>query len=167
MQETKGLVFVELLFAISVVSLLGSVAFAGLSEARLEARDTQRIDDAKLLESVLRLYKKEHGEFPKESSGANGNTVRNENFRKLISSYIDDIPVDPAGYGDDTYYYYYDGSHTCGERKVAVLITRQMDKAENANYDAFLNNTCDGVLDGEGRGGGTESYNIIVGPSSD
>ena len=40
-----------------------------------------------------------------------------------------------------------------------------MDKPENANYSEFLSATCGGVLDGEGRGGGTESYNIIMGNS--
>jgi len=64
-----------------------------------------------------------------------------------------------------TFFYYYDGAHQCGGREYAVVFARQMDKPENANYGAFLDSVCSGVLDGEGRGGGVESYNILIGYS--
>lgn len=163
----KGFVFVEFLLAISVVTLLGSVTFAGLSGARLDARDKERIQDLQELTSVLREYKEEHGNFPSEYMGANGDTAMNTVFRKIITPYVQTVPVDPAGYGDGTYYYYYDADHNCGGKSVAIIFARQMDNESNANFKEVLNTKCGGVLDSEGRGGGEESYNIIVGPSTD
>ena len=48
-----------------------------------------------------------------------------------------------------------------------VLFARQMEKNVNINYEQFFTETCGEILDGEGRGGGVESYNIKVGLSSD
>jgi len=161
----RGFTIIELLVVVAVIGTLSSIVLAILSDARLDARDKRRVADVQQIQKALELYYVDHNTYPRESEGANGNTATNETFQEMLAPYISGKLVDPAGVGNNTFYYYYDGAHTCGNRSYAVLFARQMDLPENANYDAFLNTTCTGILDGEGRGGGEASYNIIIGLS--
>lgn len=163
--SARGFTLVELVVVIAVIGFLASVVFAVLADARLDARDKRRIEDLKQVERALHLFANDNNHFPRESDGANGDTATNGTFRTMIQPYLQGTPTDPSGVGSATFHYYYDGAHTCGTKTFAVLFARQMDKPENANYNSFLNTTCSGVLDGEGRGGGEESYNIVVGLS--
>ena len=151
---------------IAIIGFLASALFATLSDTRLDARDKRRIADAQQIQKALELYVTEHGEYPKESEGANGDLSTNTTMLARLEPYLQGVPIDPAGLGNGTFFYYYDGAHTCGSKSYAVIIVRQMDKPEYANYNTFLTDICGGTLDGEGRGGGEESYNIIVGNSS-
>lgn len=156
----KGFTLIELIVVIAIFGMLFSIVLATLTDARLDARDKRRIADLNQLKGALELYYVDNFSYPRESEGANGNIATNETFRTMMQPYVSGILADPVGVGNDTLFYYYDGSHTCGNRKHAVIFARQMDKAENSNYDEFATVTCGGVLDGEGRGGGSESYNV-------
>lgn len=156
----KGFTIIELLVVIALIGILASIVLTLLNDARLDARDKRRISDIDQIKKALELYYVDNNQYPRESDGANGDVSTNSTFRTLLEPYMSNIPTDPAGQGDSTFHYYYDGSHTCGSRTYAVLFARQMDKPENSNYNDFFNTTCSGVLDGEGRGGGVESYNI-------
>lgn len=159
-----GFTLIEIIVAIAAVGFVASAAFALLTDTRLNAHDKKRVEDLKLLQRALNLYVNDHGHFPRESDGMNGNTATNQIFLGAILPYLDSVPEDPTG-GTDTFHYYYDGAHRCGNDIFAMLIARQMEKTENANYEDFKSTTCGGFVDGEGRGGGRESYNIIVGLS--
>jgi general secretion pathway protein G len=165
-KSDKGFTLIELVVVIAVIGFLSSVVLAVLTDARIDARDKRRVEDLKQLEVALNLYHNDHNAYPKESESANGDVAENAVFGAMLDEYIAAMPVDPSGAGDDTFFYYYDGRHNCGGTFYAVIFARQMDKADNSNYDTFLNTTCAGTLDGEGRGSGTGSYNIIVGNSS-
>ena len=160
----KGFTLIELIVVVAILGLAASFVFASLTDAQKDARDKRRVQDLKQLESALQLYYTRYNSFPTEASGANGNVSTNVVFRNAIAPYLSGTPTDPVP-GNATYYYYYDGYHNCGGKYYAVIFARQVDKAANANYDTFLNTTCSGVLDGEGRGGGTESYNLLIGSS--
>lgn len=164
-KTTRGFTLVELVVVIAIIGFLASVVLASIAGAQRDARDKRRVADLKQLTTALELYHVDHQTFPRESEGANGNISTNETFQEMLAPYMNAVPLDPAGIGSETFSYYYDGAHQCGTRTYAVIFARQMDLAENANYDAFLNTTCSGVLDGEGRGGGEESYNLIIGLS--
>ncbi|MFQ5540934.1 MAG: type II secretion system protein [Candidatus Paceibacteria bacterium] len=163
MYANRAFTIIELLVVVAIIGTLASVVLALVSDARLDARDKRRVADLQQLQKALELYATDNGIFPREADGANGNVAENQTFLTLIAPYISGSLLDPAGAGNPTFYYYYDGAHTCGARTYAVLFARQMDKPENANYDTFFTGTCGSVLDGEGRGGGEESYNIIIG----
>ena len=156
---------IELLVVVSIIGLIASIILAGLTSAELDARDKRRIADVRQLENALQLYYTRYNTYPTEVSGANGDVSANAVFKAAMAPYLSGTPVDPAGPGNATFYYYYDGKHNCGGKDYAVIFARQMEKASNANYNTFLNTTCTGTLDGEGRGGGIESYNLILGNS--
>lgn len=167
----RGFTLIELLVVVSIMGLMASVILASLTSAQLQAHDKRRVADLKEIEAALNLYYSKYNSYPTEASGANGNMSTNPVFKTLMTGsnprFLQAVPVDPVGLGSPTFYYYYDGKANCGGKEYAVIFARQMDKPENSNYDAFLNTTCSGVVDGEGRGGGTRSYNVIVGNSSD
>lgn len=154
----------ELIIVVAIIGLLASAVLASLTDAQRDARDKRRVQDVRQIEAALQLYYTRHNSYPTEASGANGNVYTNTVFKDLLAPYLSGTPADPIA-GSGTFYYYYDGRHNCGGRNYAVIFARQMEKPINSNYDDFLNTTCTGVLDGEGRGGGTSSYNLIIGTS--
>lgn len=161
----KGFTIVELLVVVAIIGLMASTVLAILSGVQKDARDKKRIEDLTQLEKALELYYTDHQYYPKESAGANGDVSTNVTFLTMIQPYLKGTPRDPVGLADPTFYYYYDGHARCGNSFYAVVFARQMDKSTNANYETFLASACSGVLDGEGRGGGTESYTIRLGES--
>ena len=164
-KHRRAFTLIELLVVISIIGLLASAVLASLIATRLNARDKGRIDELFQLRTALQLYETDHGFFPREMDGANGNISTNQTFLNMIRPYIQGSTTDPAGPNNATFYYYYDGSAQCGTEKDAIIFARQMDIASNANYGEFLTTTCAGTLDGEGRGGGTQSYNLRLGKS--
>jgi type II secretory pathway pseudopilin PulG len=156
---------------IAIMGFLFSVVLATLSGAQRDARDKRRIEDLRELHNALELYYTDHQGYPTElGDEANGPLSTNTNLRNLLAPYLQGFPVDPAGLGNPVFDYYYDGYHVCGTDQNtghalfrAVIFARQMDKPENANFWGTINVTCGHNLDGEGRGDGVESYNIILG----
>ena len=164
---TRAFTLVELMIVIAIIGMMASVVLASLADSQRRARDTRRIDDLRQIQKALELYVTDHYTYPKEGANMNGNISTNATFKNAIAPYLKGVPVDPAGINNATFYYYYDGAHTCNNKDYAIIFARQMDKASNSNYATTLNTTCGGEVDGEGRGGGTQSYNIILGPSGD
>ncbi len=164
--SVRGFTLIELVVVIAIIGFLSSIAITTFNATRLDARDKHRIEDLYALKVALNLYHNDHNEFPKQSASMNGDTATNQAFLSALGPYLQGKPVDPMGIGNETYSYYYDGAHQCGNQMVAIVFARQMDKSENSNYTSTLNSECSGLLDGEGRGGGTNSYNVIVGPSN-
>lgn len=163
--SSRGFSLLELLVVIALIGMLAAIVLSVLSGAQRDAKDKRRIADIQQLQKALELYHIDHSGYPKESEGFNGNISENELFQAALEPYLSGTPVDPIN--NDTYFYYYDGSHQCGNNTYAVIFARQMENIQNANYDALLSGQCQGVLDGEGRGGGQSSYTAVVGYSSD
>lgn len=161
----KGFTLIELLVVISIMGLMASAILASLVNARANARDKGRVDAMVQMRTALQLYESDHGYYPREADGANGNVGSNQTFLNMIGRYMQGTTTDPSGVGNATFYYYYDGSAVCGTETDAILFARQMDVSSNSNYNEFLATTCSNTLDGEGRGGGTQSYNIRIGKS--
>jgi len=166
LRTSRGFTLLELLVVIALIGFIASIVLAVLSDAQREARDKRRLADIKSIENALQLYYSEHNAYPTEASGANGNISTNQVWKTAMAKYVSGTYVDPAGIDNATYSYYYDGKHNCGGKEYAVIFARQMDKPTNSNYTEFLNTTCSGVVDGEGRGGGTQSYNLLLGTGS-
>ncbi len=86
--RTASFTLVEILVVISIISLLSSVGYAGLSEARAYARDAERLATFHDLRLALEQYYDEYGFYP-------------PNMAKLLTSY-DYINSHPSEYPFET-----------------------------------------------------------------
>lgn len=89
----KGFTLVELLVVISIIAVISGIAIASYSQAGKNARDNQRLLDAKQLEVALALYYSENGEYP----AINGSNSKNyvDLVDILEPDYINPLPMDP------------------------------------------------------------------------
>ncbi|MBI2024267.1 prepilin-type N-terminal cleavage/methylation domain-containing protein [Candidatus Giovannonibacteria bacterium] len=67
--RTKGLTLIELLVAISIISLLSSIVVASLQGARSKARDSERIQTLQSFEIALELYYTQYEKYPGWNNG--------------------------------------------------------------------------------------------------
>lgn len=93
--EKKGFTLIELLMVISIISLLSSIVISNVNNARVRARDTQRLQNIKQLQTALELYYNDNGRYP---SGY-GIGVVDPDFKNALKPYISDIMEDPTGDG--------------------------------------------------------------------
>ena len=59
-----GFTLIELLVVIAIISLLSSIVFAGVSQARIRERDSQRIQDLRQVQLALEVYKANNSRYP-------------------------------------------------------------------------------------------------------
>lgn len=60
----KGFTLIELLVVISIVTLLSSIVYASAEDARVVARDTNRVSQAKEVQKAIVLHIQDHGQGP-------------------------------------------------------------------------------------------------------
>lgn len=111
-KNNRGFTLIELLVVISVISLLSSIVFSALSNARAKARDAQRVSEVKQIQNALELYRAQNGGFPLSttlnagavcgstvvamSAWCNDIDVTSWNLLKTaLTSYISKLPKDP------------------------------------------------------------------------
>ena len=136
-----GFTILELLLVVAFIALLSSIVLSSLSGARASARDTQRKEDMRQIERALQAYFNDHNEFPCEapircdnnSSDAKGRIGEGATIDSLLEPYMNgNVPHDPQGPGDSTYYYYYDGWH-CNSEGSDAIVTISFNEAETAD----------------------------------
>lgn len=166
LQSNKGFTLIELLVVISIIGVLASVVLVSLDGARAKARDTIRLSDLKQIEVAFTMYRNDYGHYPCENSncntnqsiGANGKIGEGSGLDTLLAPYME-LPSDPKGPGDASYYYYYDGMQACDGQLIAVIFARNTEgKPSNAS------DICSG-WGGEGGAGQSGTYHIVIGPS--
>ncbi len=64
MSKKFGFTLIELLVVIAIFSVLASIVFGSLNQARGKSRDSKRVQDLVQLRNALELYKAEHGRYP-------------------------------------------------------------------------------------------------------
>lgn len=168
-KNRRGFTLIELLVVIAIIGVLSSVVLASLDRARESARDARRIADMRQIQTALNLFYQDYGYFPCEdanqcpgqSSSANGKIGEGAHLDSMLESggYMSDVPADPRGPGDSTYFYFYDGRH-CNSEGSDVIVTISFNKAE-ADSDIRRDTTCGG----EGNQDNAD-YVINVGESS-
>lgn len=105
----NGFTLIELLVVISIISLLSSVVLTSLSGARASARNTQRQQDLRSIQTALEMYYNDHGQYPQTFDSkffrdgifvANKNCPDADNGKNWIpglveNGYINSLPDDP------------------------------------------------------------------------
>jgi general secretion pathway protein G len=101
-RSQAGFTLIELLVVISIISLLSSVIMAGLNNAKMKARDAQRIADLEQIRLALELFFDDNGYYPQADCGWDCNGYRygyNSSSWDLLAAdlapYIAKLPKDP------------------------------------------------------------------------
>lgn len=63
-KDKKGFTLIELLVVVSIISLLTSLSFSYLAEARQKGRDTAKIKEMSEVKNAIQLYVTEKGYYP-------------------------------------------------------------------------------------------------------
>lgn len=101
--KQKGFTLIELLFVIGAVAVITSIAVVSFNNARLKARDAQRVHDIKEIRTALELYYNRYRLYP--TSITPGSTFSVDN-----TIYLDSVPSNPtprndSGCGNNDYTY--------------------------------------------------------------
>ena len=93
----KGFTLIELLVVIAIVSLLSSIVFSNLNEARKKARDAERISELNSLANAIALYQSDHeGAYPIDAcSWVVGRDDWSDAFKAALQPYLSPLPKDP------------------------------------------------------------------------
>lgn len=111
----RGFTLIELLVVIAIIGLLASTVLVSLSNVRSNARDSQRLTQARELMKALEVYRTKNGEYPCSGTaivcvtGANDYSLRAFLIRPVMYAYRSPIETtlrasfyapasDPYGY---------------------------------------------------------------------
>ncbi len=98
-KENKGFTLVELLVVVSLIGILATLVLANLNSARERARDAQRKSDLRNIQTALRLYYNDLGEYPASSGtdivACDGTCVWGNIWQNNSITYMGTLPPDP------------------------------------------------------------------------
>ncbi len=133
----KGFTLIELLVVIAIISLLSSIIFGSLQQARAKARDKKRIQDLVQLRNALELYREANGKYPSDpnltflgspdtraiSCWTCGTPGYLDNTRlTALTPFLNTRPSDPSEpfSGATNNGYWYKVNNSCEDYKVAI-----------------------------------------------
>lgn len=64
LRTNRAFTLIELMVVIAIIGLIATTVLASLSSSRINARDAQRIQEARQLVSALELYRNQNGRYP-------------------------------------------------------------------------------------------------------
>jgi len=100
--KNKGFTLIELLVVVAIISLLSSVIFSSLKDARAKSRDAKRMLDMKAMQTAIELAKTSGIQLPSAYA-----PIGSALTSRLVPIYIAAIPSDPnPGVLISTPYYY-------------------------------------------------------------
>jgi len=103
-KNANAFTLVELLVVVSIIGVLTTLVAANLNSARERARDAQRKSDLRSIQTALRLYYNDNGEYPAGSGSISG-VVWGEEWSLGTTVYMNILPADPLT--DQSYSYTY------------------------------------------------------------
>lgn len=103
MQHNKGFTLVELLVVLGALSIIATFVVVSFNSSRIKARDTQRVNNIKEIQTALELYYNKHRAYP--TAITSGQTFSNDGV-----TYLDPVPSNPtpkndSGCGNNGYTY--------------------------------------------------------------
>jgi general secretion pathway protein G len=109
--KIKGFTLIELLVVVSLIGVLATLVLANLNAARQRGRDAQRKSDLRNIQTALRLYYNDYGNYPTNMAGniagcgADGTSICiwGDPFESGIQKYMSVLPTDPLPDVDYSY----------------------------------------------------------------
>lgn len=71
-QPTRGFTLIEVMVAVTIISLLSAVLFANFNDARMQSRDKSRMAALKQMQLAIEVYRAQNGRYPAQGCGAAG-----------------------------------------------------------------------------------------------
>ncbi|MDP2090595.1 MAG: prepilin-type N-terminal cleavage/methylation domain-containing protein, partial [Candidatus Gracilibacteria bacterium] len=110
-KNNNGFTLVELIVVITILAILGTIAFISLQGYSTQARDSSRISDLSRMKTSLELFHLDAGKYPNPTNGEDitysGSTVWTQGtFGETVYanlSKLDKIPLDPITDKEYTY----------------------------------------------------------------
>lgn len=134
-RKSKGFTLIELLVVIVILGILGSFTFANVFNGLPKARDAQRKNDLKQLQTALQLYYQDNNQYPTLTNCQSTTTCWTTLLGTNQSRYIKIIPKDPTNNNDHHYYYCSPATDNSKYTLVAQL--------ENSNDQIGIPPNCD------------------------
>jgi len=122
--DRKGFTLIELLVVISIISLLATLSYGALQNARAKARDARRVADIKQIATAMNLYYDQSGHYPYINGVADINGKRcigvadgdncwsgtcgvlpSTSLINNLAPYISNLPLDPSDREVNAYLY--------------------------------------------------------------
>ncbi len=136
-KSVGGFTLIELLVVIAIIGVLASVVLAALNDARVTARDSASIQQAKQLMVALEMYRNDHGGlYPCANAGCSTdmaiwlNAPESErrpqdiDFINLISSYYKPATITGSPYIHGTLFYRVGGAVGSADRGAYTISVR-------------------------------------------
>lgn len=89
----KGFTLIEVLVAVTIISVLASIGVVAYTSVNKRARDAKRKGDVEQIRSALEMYRADIGYYPNIGSGSWTNASGLST--PLVSTYLPAIPSDP------------------------------------------------------------------------
>lgn len=91
----RGFTLIELMIAVSIVSILSTVGLVIYTQAQASARDGRRKQDISAIATALELYSQANGGYI-GTDGESGYCIENNTtFQTQIAPFINKVPADP------------------------------------------------------------------------
>ncbi|MDP2090848.1 MAG: SBBP repeat-containing protein [Candidatus Gracilibacteria bacterium] len=154
-KNNKGFTLVELIVVITILAILGTIAFISLQGYSSDARDSTRISDISSIKTSLELFNLEAGKYPNPTAGVNitysGAIVWNqgtigETVHANLSK-LNKIPLDPSTNKE----YTYSVINNKNEYEIGGII--EGDTISMNNEKGIMNNVASSLPLGETEGG--------------
>jgi prepilin-type N-terminal cleavage/methylation domain-containing protein len=139
----KGFTLIELLVVVSIISLLTSMSFSYLGEARQKGRDTEKMRALGEVRKALQMYATERGFFPSATSSL------------ITSGYISSINLNIKYEGLDSDLTTICTTAQCYSYHLAILLERSDNKVLSSDKDINITNGIQGRTSNCTTTGGT------------
>ncbi len=106
-----GFTLIELLVVISIVAILSTIIYSSVSDARVKARNTQRVANINQIEVAIALYQNDHGGTPPGEDGVEYVNGNKKWIPDLVPEYIPELPSDPIDKNGNKFHYTKNGKN--------------------------------------------------------
>lgn len=103
LKQRQGFTIIELLVVLAVIALISSLIFVQMQQARSRARDAEREEEIKTIQSALALYVVSNSLYPVYTGVLTGSDP--VSLALVGSNSLSQVPMDPINDGNFKYSY--------------------------------------------------------------